>query len=136
MEVLATRFRLLALLALVLPGLFLPRAQMLHLCVQDWLALEQGCCAPEIERGCCAGTAQDAGPAAGHECGDCCYDIPANRSETPAPTGEVQDLAASLAPPPAPHEARVVEPPARRHAPSRAPREFAPPGRAPLPLRI
>lgn len=136
MDLLATRFRLLALLALVLPGLLLPRAQVLHLCVHDWLAPQEGCCASEVERSCCAHSAADEGAAADHTCEGCCYDIPANRSETPAPAGELHGFAASLAPPPAPFVVRTVEPLARCHVPARTPREFSPPGRAPLPLRI
>lgn len=134
----ADRTRILALLALALPGLLLSGAVHLCICLGALLASGEGPCASAAPD-CCArfeagSTVEDAA-----DCGDCCIVLDVAGGPPLAPLGDAVVALELPALAPAPDHVAAAPPlnAASRGNPARAvERRARAPGRAPVPLRI
>jgi hypothetical protein len=126
--------RILALLALALPGLLLSGAVHLCVCLGVLLGSEGPCATANAD--CCERFDGDSALEAAESCSDCCIVLDVEDGPPIAPTPEpvsgpetpqIAAVPSALAPPPQEGFA----------APARAaPPGCRPPGRAPIPLRI
>jgi|GEM_PF-3181330 len=143
----SNRLRLALVLLALLPGLLFQGGGSLHVCLHDWMDIQDACqegvtaSAPSPGGGgsCCTGErAPTEGPvlADGHDCQGCCIELSSEGAELPAPPASLGEHAPCLAAPAHWASVAMPAPPVRPWTPRAVVSTSRLPGRAPTPLRI
>ncbi len=131
--------RLAGLVLALLPGLLLSGGERVRVCLHAWLGLEEACVGMESAEasGCCAAAQEGLRISSEGPCANCCVElaVPVTERVTTVASKTFEAPSPAMLPlRPAPPVAQLARRLLHPGVPAWAPP--APPGRAPIPLRI